>query len=583
MPLVSAVGELGMGPWMRTSIRIVSSFALLSLIIAELSLTSASANLDEPERYAVEMPAEDGWHGVNFDNTNKDWALPSHLVAGREIFRNVGSQEIAVCKDLQDPECLKSGWSMKVRAIFDKCESIQDRNCIVSFAAIKDDGTRLEGTQKEVLTTRHAFAGDPAQGIPSGAGAGIWTIKDGSSESTYALIAGIELAVNNVIESRAAGNDSRIRREKMLFALQPVEMATGDQYRETVMAIENGVLIGQTSAIGLGCFVATNGACGLSKVFPDNLSYEVKVRFSKGVQGWMVGRIQNFKLSANELATQDGFELTISGKASKVGAVIAWSRWKDTSDAVRTLYDDGKGVDGVQWRPNKPIELLVKDGEARTILTYLNEAGEKSIRHFNAWLPLISDKATVMRTRWNVQSVADRGGTYDRCSQGKGIVGVINSNASVYSDGPPTFNKATGTLEYQVAAPHYTSDGVTKHLGSYDLVLRSDVARCIYGFSDAPISATVSIESEDGTNVVSTESVTERDGLIRLSAYGFGFSSPTIKVKLSQDVINEDRQATTKVTTQVNKKLVCVKGKKERTFSAKKTQCPKGFKRVKTQ
>jgi hypothetical protein len=54
-------------------------------------------------------------------------------------------------------------------------------------------------------------------------------------------------------------------------------------------------------------------------------------------------------------------------------------------------------------------------------------------------------------------------------------------------------------------------------------------------------------------------------------------------VKLSQDVINEDRQATTKVTTQVNKKLVCVKGKKERTFSAKKTQCPKGFKRVKTQ
>ena len=114
-------------------------------------------------------------------------------------------------------------------------------------------------------------------------------------------------------------------------------------------------------------------------------------------------------------------------------------------------------------------------------------------------------------------------------------------------------------------------------------MLRSDVARCIYGFSDAPISATVSIESEDGTNVVSTESVTERDGLIRLSAYGFGFSSPTIKVKLSQDVINEDRQATTKVTTQVNKKLVCVKGKKERTFSAKKTQCPKGFKRVKTQ
>jgi hypothetical protein len=568
--------------------KLVLSALTPTFLIAAL-LPVAQANTDEPERYRVEMPTEDGWHGVNFDNTNKDWALPSHLVAGSDVARNTGSREIAVCNGLDDPECLKSGWGMKARAIFDKCESARDRDCVVSFAAIKADGTRLEGIQKEVLPTKHAFSGDSKQGIPSGTGAGIWSIKDGSIESTYALVAGIELFVNGVLESRAAGNDSRIRREKMLFALQPVEMATNNEYRETVMSIEDGVLIGNSSSYERGCFISTNGRCGLSKVFPENLTYEVKVRFSKGVQGWMVGRIQDFKLAATPLPTEDGFEMTISGKASKIGAVITWSRWKDTSQAVRTLYDDGRGVDGVQWRPNKPIELLVKDGEARTILTYLNEAGEKSIRHFNAWLPLISDKATVMRTRWNVQSVADRGGSYDSCSQGKGIVGVINSNASVYSDGPPTFNKSTGTLEYQVAAPHYTSDGKTKHLGSYDLSMRSDVARCIYGFSSAPISATVLIESEGGTNIVSTESVTEKDGLIRLSAYGFTFSSPTIKVRLSQAAATPTPSATpTPVATptvkkpaeSASKKITCTKGKQRVKISATKGRCPAGFKRA---
>jgi len=567
-------------------------FALLPVaaaLVAASLLPVANATSNEEERYRAEIPTEDGWHGVNFDNTIKSWGQPSSIMARLPGDWTINSN-VAVCRTLEDSECIKPGLILDVRALFDKCTSDSDRDCIVSFGATKSDGTKLKGELKEVFASQSAFTGDPKQGIPDGVGASIWTLKDGSTSQDYALVTGLELRVNGAAESRAAGNDSRVSRVKMISALQPVELVNSPQYREVTQQVVDGIRTGNASSIG-ECFVVANGKCALNQAFDTSINFELTVRLSKGVPGWMVGRIQDFKLGSKTLSDQDGFEMTISGNPSKVGAVIAWSKWKDTTPEIRSLY--AEGVDGQQWRPGKQVseELLIQNGESRTILTFINEAGERSIRHFNAWLPLISDKATAMRTRWNLQSVEDRSRQYDQCSAGKGLVGVINSNASVYSDGPPTFNRATGTLEYKVAAPHYTSDGTTKHIGSYDLTMRSDVARCIYGFSDAPISATLSIESDGGTNIISTESVSEKDGLIKLRASGFTFSSPTIKVKLSQASATPtatptpspsptSASAVKKSTSRAAKTVTCVKGKQRVKLSQSKGDCPKGFKRA---
>jgi hypothetical protein len=550
-------------------------------LVAVTLLPVAYASSNEEERFRAEMPTEDGWHGVNFDNSIKGWGLPSNILARLPGDWTINSN-VAFCKTLEDSVCIKPGLILHVRALFDQCSSDADRDCIVSFGATKSDGTKLKGELKEVFASQGAFAGDPKQGIPDGAGASIWTLKDGNTSQDYALVAGLELRVNGAAESRAAGNDSRVSRVKMISALQPVELVNSPRYREVTQQVVDGINTGNASSIG-ECFVVANGRCALNQAFDTSINFDLTVRMSKGVPGWMVGRIQDFKLGSKTLPDQDGFEVTISGNPSKVGAVIAWSKWKDTTPEIRSLY--AQGVDGQQWRPGKQVseELLMQDGESRTILTLINEAGERSIKHFSAWLPLISDKATAMRTRWNLQSVEDRSGQYSQCSAGKGLVGVINSNASVYSDGPPTFNKATGTLEYKVAAPHYTSDGTTKHIGSYDLTMRSDVARCLYGFSDAPITATVAIESDGGTNIISTESVSEKDGLIKLRASGFTFSSPTIKVRLSQAGTTPTPSPTPtlkKPTATASKKVICVKGKEKVKISASKGRCPVGFKKA---
>jgi len=88
----------------------------------------------------------------------------------------------------------------------------------------------------------------------------------------------------------------------------------------------------------------------------------------------------------------------------------------------------------------------------------------------------------------------------------------------------------------------------------------------LYGFSNAPISASISVVSADGSNDVATTAVGEKNGWLSLSAANFEFSSPTISVKLSQ--------AATKKTT-----IVCVKGKLSKSVSGINPACPSGYKK----
>jgi hypothetical protein len=167
-----------------------------------------------------------------------------------------------------------------------------------------------------------------------------------------------------------------------------------------------------------------------------------------------------------------------------------------------------------------------------------------------------------------------------------GFTGIVTTNATQYSAGPPKFDKAEGTLNYQVAAPHYGTDK-SEFKGTYDLVIRSDVARCIYGFSKAPINATISITSSDGTPQIATTVIGEKDGWVYLRAKNFGFSAPLITAKLSQEAEvvvtpTPTPTPTPSASTKAPVKAVtitCIKGKMTKKVTAAKPKCPTGYKK----
>jgi hypothetical protein len=141
------------------------------------------------------------------------------------------------------------------------------------------------------------------------------------------------------------------------------------------------------------------------------------------------------------------------------------------------------------------------------------------------------------------------------------VLGIVTTNAMGYNPGSPEFKD--GYLNYQVAGMHYQPDGITKVLGSYDLLIKPDAARCLYGFSKAPVSATISIIGENA-GVVPTTLVSQSPEWIKLSAYGFNFSTPVIRIKLSQPK---------------NMSISCAKGKATKKVSGINPKCPAGYKK----
>ena len=145
---------------------------------------------------------------------------------------------------------------------------------------------------------------------------------------------------------------------------------------------------------------------------------------------------------------------------------------------------------------------------------------------------------------------------------------MVTTNSNAYLAGPPVFTN--GFLSYRVSSPHYDAKGQVL-VGTYDLAIRSDIARCIYGFSSAPIQATISVISEDGQAKTATTVVTERANWLRLSAKGFTYASPTVKVAFSQAGSNK---VTPKKST-----ITCVKGKTSKKVTAVNPKCPSGYKK----
>jgi hypothetical protein len=76
--------------------------------------------------------------------------------------------------------------------------------------------------------------------------------------------------------------------------------------------------------------------------------------------------------------------------------------------------------------------------------------------------------------------------------------------------------------------------------------------------------------------------VSERNGWLRLAAYGFGFSAPTIKVKLTAEPIAATvgkKPVPRTVSSKKPRSVTCVKGKFTRIVTNAKQMCPKGFKK----
>lgn len=391
------------------------------------------------------------------------------------------------------------------------CASEADEFCVESLTfslsnvVIKATHTAYAGGDK--------FDAIPDLGIEPGGLVSLWTVPgvaNSANTETYAVS----------VRSRQNFNqyEKKFQTISLDLSITPYVEAKGNY--KPPFDREGKDVNGLTKVYGglpAGCIWSDEGLCGKPADFVGAPDIKLTIRASNQLSGWFRGRVTEPELSIEKFSDKAN-RISISGKPVQVPRFHVYADAANTPESVQKLFPRGSGGGGG--------ELFEGNSSKQVFAT----GGEKTYAVLEGMRAAVKDTAAGTSTMWSIESIPL--GNQPCFAKAEGVLGVVSTNATAYDGTAPGFEN--GQLTYKVAGLHYAPDGKTLNLGTYDLVMRSDIARCLYGFSSAPISAKIQVLTDGGESVVASTVVSERNGWLNLAAYGFTFSEKNIRVELTQ-------------------------------------------------
>ena len=574
------------GRFSKTLLAITVGAIAAMITFPSIAQSDVTEILDPNEGWTVPTDSQTpGNMGALFiDNSHMSRPGVSYLVHSG---LNPGKSEIdPTCDSTSDPKCNFSSYSFL--ATIPTCMSASDVNCLSEVGAVDANGVKTVGVFSRYLPDKaqNQYVGNPDWNLPSGVGASLFTIPGVNNPAGESYLVAVNMGGTG---SRKSGNEG-INLQDFSASIVPVQsltvpnlfQSTGCQLVPRICnpgvsrlerpdgTITWGLTGGTLGAGKYSCAGISWGEniCAQKEAFPANYRFYLKIRLTLMPSGWLHGRISD----PNITITTSGNVSELSVTANPIQVPVVYKRylWNEMPPELQKLYVPTTGsYVGGNWSYSQRLlsETVSLDPLQRSMTSspppYENNAMDELV----SWLPFVNDKATAMPSYWTFRSLSGKElNNANSCfTNPKQLNGMVTTNSTQYSAGPPEFNKTEGFLNYKVASPHFTSSGdVFK--GSYDLAMRSDVARCIYGFSKAPVSAKVSVVSADGTPQIATTVFSESEGWVYLKARNFEFSSPSVRVKLSQ--------ASAKKLT-----ITCVKNLTIKKVTGTSPKCPTGYKK----
>jgi hypothetical protein len=557
-------------------------------VVAALLIGSNIANAaDAPsydESFRGKAPATFGNIGINTASSEQLFMFTSNFIS--LVGDQSHTESVTVCTSLSTPGC-QTFDRQQARADLALCSSSNQSDCLIGLVVRDAQGKEVSATpiSDGVATTSQLFSGDPTVGLPTGGSPTLYSVPAAAHSGGDSYLVKADLVVN-----REKGQ-SKFQLGKFEAAIFPVKKVSGTG---TPTGAATDVKDYQNISVTAG---GGNNNCDMNffdgkdcyvrQAFPAGFTFELKVRLSQSVSGWLHGRMKGPVITIGDNpAVKEGIDLSIVAEPIRVPTVFAYIPVASAPSKILSRFQ-GFPRYGTLDCPNSYTYTNCRSEAKLEDINLRHEhidASDDAIVEIRDWLNVLSDKATVEPSQWSVQTMSgSSGGEIGKCTTDtKTLGGVVTTNATMYSPGPPSFNKSTSSLDYKVVAPHFTHNGDV-FLGTYNLAINSKVARCLYGFSNAPISATISISSADGTNRVATTTVTERNGFLNLAAYGFEFSDPTISVKITGQKLTEAAptpEASPISVAQAKKTTItCIKGKTSKKVAAINPKCPAGYKK----
>jgi hypothetical protein len=176
-----------------------------------------------------------------------------------------------------------------------------------------------------------------------------------------------------------------------------------------------------------------------------------------------------------------------------------------------------------------------------------------------------------------------------QCGDKGYTVQAFNSNSA----GSPSWNAQEQSLDFAIQSPHTKANG-TANTGFFKLWTTDEYIDCKWpgnALSKSP-RLEVRIISEDGETQTSINEVLHKDGKIFVSASGFHYSKPTIKLVPANDSTPAQTKPSTPTATPTTSPkpivpttpkpklltVTCIKGKTLKKVTGTAPKCPAGFK-----
>lgn len=516
------------------------SAAALALVMGVSLLNSATtASAAGGDAYVNEYAAVDGGSqimAVISDKAGNDFTGVGRMIPPEQ--QGPTREGIYWCSSVDDKGCdfKKDGESFAGSVVLEDCSETSSDFCVENLSLAVGDAP-FE-TAKFVRATKQVkFAARKDINFPGGGSTGLYSAPNAPTAGgldTYAVTVSISLYWDRTSKSYAP--------QKLMANVYP--------YRTNADSRLRG-LAGWGDSIGAGCIYVEPGSCGILQDWAPNTKAKLSVKVPASIGGWLKGRVKSPEVTV-ERASASANRIVVAAEPVSVpqlGVVMPNSE----KDALLT-----SGLNLGWWGGPGFNEVGTESGGS-TVAAFIER-----------YRGITKDSASGVTTMWNFATINSGYGSNCLSDTSK-VQGIVTTNAMGYDGSAPSY--VDGILSYKVSGMHFMADGKTEVEGTYDLVMRSDTARCLYGFSKAPISATVSVTSASGEAKVATTVVSEKDGWLKMAAYGFTFSSPTISVKLSQAAapVAAKKTTITCVSTK-NKKLT-------KKVTAVGPKCPAGYKK----
>ena len=494
--------------------------------------------------------SEDAW------TPPKDFDINSIGVNLVESFYNTGEQlsklvsvsnseagkfEEHLCAGFGSSEFCKG--SILGQVLLPVCLNAEQFNCIESLRLGRGEVPLMQPAKFVRQAIGPKVAADLAHGLTEGSTVSIWNseVLNAKGSSDYAVYAALNVRFDQT--------SMVFKYENLTTMVVPFTQVSGpysEPRASEFLAPDGTQHVGSSGGVP-DCVFTEPGACGRIQNFEADTTVSITLRLTTALGGWFKGRIVEPQISITPGSSKvlPWQSITMSGRPASVPMVFArGQKSQATQEMIKFM--------GSYW------------------IGGVNNLRSDSPGAFGAlelFKPFTQDAAAGVLTVWSMGSIA--GGSNPCLSDNSKVQGVVSTNAAIYEPNAPKFEG--GQLLYKVAGPHYLPDKSTASEGTYDLLLDSKVARCLYGFSSAPISAAINVVSSDGTNKVAVTTFKESNGWVKLSARGFTFSNPTIAVKFTQDAPAAAKKTTITCVSFKNKKLT-------KKVTAVSPKCPVGFK-----